>query len=310
MSQPKALIIYYDIGGVVMKETLQRVQRVGFVTIIANLLLAVGKFLVGIIGNSSAMISDAIHSASDVFSTIIVLIGTKLSRKQADEEHPYGHERFESIASFILALMLFMTSLQIAYLGISRFIQILNKVEINNTLPILCVIASIISIITKTWMYFYTIRTAKIANSSALKADAWHHLTDSFSSVASLLGAIGLLIGLEILDPIFCIVICLFIFKIAFDIGKESINQLIDKKASSEIENQIKNLISQQQNIIKIESLKTRQFGNKIYLDLEVIIDKNLSFEEGHKIAHQLQDYLEAMIPVIAHCTVHVSPSH
>lgn len=293
-----------------MSTNERKIKMVGIITILINLLLAILKSIVGIISNSSAIISDAIHSASDIFSTIVVLIGSKIAHQKVDDEHPYGHERFESIAAFVLSIMLFFTAFQIAYVCFDKLVLITRGKTLSAKFPILCIIVAIISIVVKAWMYFYTKKVAIEVKSTSLKADAWHHLTDSLSSIASLIGSIGIFIGFTILDPIFGIVICLFIVKVAYDISKESINQLIDKRASFLMEQKIKLIVLNNHQVIQIESLKTRQFGNKIYVDLEVIVNENLTLKEGHKIAHDLHDALEEELTDILHCMVHISPQN
>ena len=164
--------------------------------------------------------------------------------------------------------------------------------------------------IVRAWMYCYTLKAGKRISSSSLKADAFHHLTDSLSSIGSTLGIIGLLIGgdLVILDPIASIIIALFIIKVGIDIAKEAIDQVVDKSAPSEFENALREIISEKKNILALDSLKTRQFGNKYYVEIEIAVDDKLTVKEGHDIALDLHDDIESRYNNIKHCMIHVNP--
>ena len=201
--------------------------KISIITIIINLILSVFKLLAGILGSSFALISDAVHSASDVFSTIIVIIGVKISAKKPDKNHPFGHERFECVAAILLAVVLFATGAGIGYSGVCSLIDGSYKnISIIGVLPL---VAAIISIAVKEGMFWYTYLAAKKINSSALKADAWHHRSDALSSVGSLVGVVGAMCGVPVLDTIACIVICLFIFKAAIQIFIDAIKKMTDE---------------------------------------------------------------------------------
>lgn len=277
--------------------------KVSIVTIIVNAVLAIFKLIAGIIGKSSAMISDSVHSFSDVFSTIIVIIGLIIARKKSDDDHPYGHERFENVAGIILAFCLLVTGVLIGVEGIN------NLMDHNYVVPSKFVLGvAVISIAVKEWMYHYTIKAAKKINSDALKADAWHHRSDALSSVGSLIGIAGTIMGLWYFDIAACIIIALLIIKVAVDIFKEAISKMIDKSCDDEIVDQIKNLVFETDGVLGIDELKTRIFGNKIYIDLEITADRNLSFEKAHEIAHDVHDKIEDTISSVKHCMVHVNP--
>ena len=191
-------------------------NRVSFITIIGNVILSVVKFLAGIIAHSNAMISDAVHSASDVFSTIVVMIGIKLAAKVADKEHPYGHERLECVAAIVLVMVLIITGLGIGAEALKNIVQ--GNYSDLQVPGILALIAAIVSIVSKEAMYWYTRYYAKKIDSSALMADAWHHRSDAFSSIGALIGIAGARLGFPIMDSIASLVIFLFIIKAAFDI--------------------------------------------------------------------------------------------
>ena len=278
--------------------------KVSIITIVVNAVLSVFKFIAGIVGNSQAMMSDAIHSLSDVLSTIIVIIGLKLSSKQADVDHPYGHERLESIAAFILASILFVTGILIGIEGIKN---IINPAIIKRT-TIIALIGAIISIIVKEGMYWYTIYYAKKIKSESLKADAWHHRSDALSSIGSLIGIAGSMLGIKVLDSIASIIICLFIVKVAYDIFKEALLKLVDHACNEETILAIEKRVLQIEGVENIDLIKTRMFGNKIYIDLEISADKNMTLENAHKIAHEVHDDIEKQFPDVKHCMIHVNP--
>ncbi len=288
-------------------QDLQKVAvKVSVVTLLVNLLLVVFKTLAGVFGNSYALISDAIHSASDVFSTVIVLIGVKFAAKQADKNHPFGHERFECVAAILLAAVLFATGAGVGYSGINN---IVTKEYENFEMPtIIALVAAAVSIVVKEGMFWYTYLAAKKVNSSALKADAWHHRSDSLSSIGSLIGVIGGLCGVKILDSIACIVICLFILMAAIRIFIDAIKKMTDESCDEKTEEEIKNFISSFDGVLRVDSLMTRLFGNRIYIIAEIACDADLPLIEAHAIAEAVHSGIENKFPAVKHVTVHVNP--
>ena len=281
-------------------------MKVSLVTILMNAALTVFKLLAGILGASFAMISDAVHSASDVFSTIIVIIGVKISAKKADKNHPFGHERFECVAAILLAVVLFATGVGIGYTGIMNIIS--GAYKTFEVPKIIAIIAAVVSIITKEAMFWYTIIAAKKVNSSALKADAWHHRSDALSSVGSLIGIIGAICGVPILDSIACIVICLLILKAAIQIFIDAIKKMTDESCDSKTEEEIKKYIENCDGVIKIDNLMTRLFGNRIYVIVEIACQSDLPLMVAHEIAENVHKGIEVNFPLVKHVTVHVNP--
>jgi len=272
-------------------------------TIIVNILLSAIKLFAGIIGRSGAMIADSIHSLSDVLSTIAVMWGLKLAKQPADEDHPYGHEKMEPVMAKILASILLITALLIGFNGI--------KSVINGTTVIpakIALYAAILSIIIKEWMYRYTVIGAKKIQSSALMADAWHHRSDAFSSIGTLIGIFGARMGYPILDPIAALVICIIITKVAINIYKQAIDQLVDHCADAKTIENIKNEIENTIGVINIDELKTRISANRLYVDVEICVNRNLSVCEGHEIAECVHNTIENLDNRIKHCMVHVNP--
>ena len=282
-------------------------MRVSRNSIYGNLLISIAKFLAGVIGHSSAMISDAIHSASDVFSTIVVMIGVKIGGKESDKNHQYGHERLESVASLILALTLAVTGCGIGYGGLKTIIAGSEgaSIQVPTALPLA---AAILSIVAKEGMYWYTMRAAVQINSGALKADAWHHRSDALSSVGSLVGIGGAMLGYPILDPIASVIICVFILKAAFDIFRDAIGKMTDEACDDRMVEAVKALVLRQQGVLALDDIKTRMFGNKAYVDIEIAVDGNLLLKEAHNIAEKVHDEVEKNFPEVKHCMVHVNP--
>ena len=290
-----------------MEKTNEQIaMKVSRISIIGNIILSGFKLFAGIFAQSAAMISDAVHSMSDVFSTIIVMIGIKLANKKSDKEHPYGHERFECVAAIVLAAVLFATGAGIGWSGIKKAIAG-NYGDL--AIPgILALVAAIGSIIVKEAMYWYTRGAAKRINSSALMADAWHHRSDAFSSVGSFAGIFGARLGFPILDPLACIIICLFILKAAIDIFRDAVGKMTDRACDDETIAKMRDLILSQKSVEGIDGLNTRLFGDKIYMDVEIRVDALVRLEEAHLVAQAVHDVIEEQFPKVKHCMVHVNP--
>jgi cation diffusion facilitator family transporter len=292
-----------------MERTNEQIAlRASWVTILVNVLLSALKLLAGVISHSKAMLSDGIHSLSDVFSTLIVIVGVRIANKQPDKEHPYGHERLESVAALLLAILLGITGLGIGWSGL-RTIMAKNydTIAIPGTFAL---IAAILSIVAKEGMYWYKRAAAKKTNSGALMADAWHHRSDALSSVGSFLGIFGARIGFPVLDSVASLVICLFILKVSVDIFRDAISKMVDRACDGQTIAKIRELILAQDNVEGIDVLKTRLFGDKIYIDVEISVHAGTSLLASHEIAHTVHDVLEEQIPNVKHCMVHVNPKH
>lgn len=292
-----------------MKETdtFQKVaNRVSVVTIAGNLALSLLKLVAGIVAHSSAMISDAIHSASDVFSTFVVMIGVHLSSRTPDKEHPYGHERMECVAAIVLSMVLFMTGLGI---GITAFNNIISGDYADLSVPgMLALVAAVISIVAKEAMYWYTRHYALQIHSSALMADAWHHRSDSFSSIGALVGIAGARMGYPIMDSIASFVIFFFIVKAAADIFKDAVDKMVDHACDEATEKKIYDCVLEDSQVFGIDFLRTRIFGNRIYVDVEIRADGNSTLKMAHEVAERVHDSIEQRFPEVKHIMVHVNP--
>ena len=279
--------------------------RVSLVSVAGNTALALFKLLAGILAHSGAMISDAVHSASDVLSSFIVIIGVKLSVKAADREHPYGHERFECVAAIILAVVLAITGMLI---GVRAVENIRAGTEAQTMPGLLPLIAAVVSIVSKEAMYWYTRFYAKRLNSAALMANAWHHRSDALSSVGALVGIGGARLGYTIMEPIASLVICVFILKAAYDIFKDATGKMVDRACDADTEERLRDCVSAEPDVLGIDRLQTREFGNRIYVDLEICLDGQLPLVEAHSIAERVHDRIEQEFPTVKHIMVHVNP--
>ena len=284
------------------------INHLSLVGIIGNIALAAFKLYAGIAGRSSAMVSDAVHSLSDVFATFVALIGVRIAKKAPDSVHPYGHDRFECLASLILGLILAGTGIGIGYGGV-RTVLSGNYDELAAP-ALIALIAAIVSIVVKEGMYHYTMYYAKKLNSSAFIADAWHHRSDALSSVGSLAGIGGAMLGYPVLDSVACIAICVCILKVAYDIFKDALDKMLDTSCGSSYERMLAEFISKQNGVDSLDMLHSRKFGDKIYIDAEISVNGNLTLTEAHEIAERVHNAVEKEHPEIKHIMIHENPTN
>lgn len=287
-----------------METRYEESDKVTIQSILWNIFLTIIKIFAGIFGKSSAMISDGLHSASDIISSVGVLIGNKIAKTPNDKEHNYGHEKAETLVSFLLSILLIIVSLKIGW-GALQSLFNLDSVQVPTALPL---IVSIISIGIKEYQYRITIRIANKINSPSLKADAWHHRSDALSSIAAFIGIGGAMLGFKALDPIASIVVALFVAKVGFDILKDSTNELMDYSIDDEQEEQIRKIAEKTEGVINLGELRTRKHGAMAYVDLTICVNKDLTVLEGHEIAHKIEKYIINEMKFVKGITVHVEP--
>ena len=292
------------------EEDFQKVaNKVSTITIIGNIALSLLKLFAGIVAHSNAMISDAIHSASDVFSTFVVIIGIRLASKKPDKEHPYGHERLECVAAIVLAIVLLITGLGI---GIEAFKTILQGNSDNIQTPgILALIAAIISIASKEAMYWYTRYHAKRIDSSALMADAWHHRSDALSSVGTSVGIGGaILLGDQwtILDPLTAVAVSGFIVWEAVRLIRESVGDLLEASLPDEVEQQISCLVCEEPGVSGLHNLRTRRIGDHYAIEMHVRMPGAMTLYEAHRHATAIEQNIKHAFGSSTHVIVHLEP--
>ena len=281
--------------------------RVSLVSMITNVILTTLKLAAGLIAHSGAMVSDAVHSASDILSGLIVLIGVRMSSKAPDESHPYGHERFECVAALLLSGVLALVGGTIG-LGAVRDIFSGHAQEMEAP-GLLALIAAAVSIATKETLFWYTRGYAKRFRSTALHAEAWHQRSDALSSIGALIGIAGARLGVPVMEPIASAVIALFILRVAVRIFREAIDQMVDHSCSDETESAFRATALEQPGVMGVELLRTRMFGNRVYVDLEIAADPALTLAAAHEIAERVHDAIEQAYPEVKHIMVHVNPA-
>ena len=241
-----------------------------------------------------------------MFSTIVVIIGIRLASKESDKNHPYGHERLECVAAIVLAMVLFITGLGIGMEALKNILSgNYNELQIPGMLAL---IAAIVSIVSKEAMFWYTKINARRIDSSALMADAWHHRSDALSSIGALIGIAGARLGFPIADSVASLVICFFIVKAAYDIFHDAVDKMVDHACDDSDEEMIRDCIKAEEGVLRVDELRTREFGNKIYVDVEIACDPNCTLTEAHEIAERVHDHIEFHFSKIKHVMVHVNP--
>ena len=269
-----------------------------------NILLTIIKIAAGVFGKSSAMIADGLHSASDIISSVGVLLGNYISATPVDKEHNYGHEKAETLVSFLLSILLIVVSGSIGIKAVKSLGNI-DEIAIPTALPL---VVAIISILIKEYQYRITIKIAKKINSPALKADAWHHRSDALSSVAAFVGIGGAMLGFKVFDPIASIVVAIFVAKVGIEILVGSTNELMDVSIDLEQEEQIKEIAKNTEGVRNLGEIRSRKHGAMAYVDLVICVDGDLTVREGHDIANQLEKDIIREMEFVKGITVHVEP--
>ena len=270
-------------------------------TVLINALLGVVKLYAGITASSYAMISDAVNSFADVVSSLIILIGVRISAKQADKNHPYGHERFECITALVLSFIMLISAFEVGKGAVTGRSDLIPGT--------LAVITAIATVIVKAVLFVTTIAIAKKASSSSLKVLAFDHVSDVVATLGGLVGILLSRAGYPIFDKISGVIICLFIAVSALGIFKNVVSKLTDEAVPKHVEAQIRAVILSDEGVSKIDLISTRQFGDRIYVDIEIAVRSDLSLITAHEIAERVHDKIESEMPAVKHCTVHVNPA-
>ena len=286
-------------------------NRVTWVGFFVNLALTSFKLFAGIWGHSAAMVADALHSLSDFATDIVVLICFRMIRKPADADHDYGHGKYETMATTLIGLALFAVGCGIFWSGAKSIWSSLHGVTIESPRPI-ALIAAFLSILFKEWLYRYTVSAGRKINSQAVIANAWHHRSDAFSSIGTLVGIGGAIVlgpAWHILDPIAAVVVSVFIIKVAVSISVGSIKELTEQSLEEATELEIINLTKGVQGTIDPHNLRTRRIGNTVAIDMHIRVDRSLSVVEAHDIASRVEGVLRGRFGEGTFVSVHIEPN-
>lgn len=296
-----------------MTHSSQRIQKANTVTVqglIINTVLCALKFLAGIMGRSAAMVADAVHSLSDSLTDIVVLASVRLSGRPADKDHAYGHGRFETLATLLIALALAAVGAKILYNGVLAVIHLAEGMPIARPHAIALIMAAV-SIAVKEWLYRYTLHAAKLTDSRLLEANAWHHRSDAMSSIGTLLGISGAyFLGNKwtVLDPLAAIVVSFFIFQAAWQIFKDSISELLEQSLGEQAEEEIAILCKNIPGVQGAHDIKTRKIGNRSAIEMHVYLADDLTLLAAHAITEQMEEQLLKRFGAETFITIHPEP--
>lgn len=276
----------------------------------ANVLLLVFKFVAGILGHSAAMVADAVHSLSDFVTDVIVLLFVKISGKPKDRDHNYGHGKYETLASTLIGLALLAVAIGILVSGAVKIAAWLQGEELQSP-GVIAFWAAIVSIACKEAVYQYTIRKSIVLDSSALKANAWHHRSDALSSIGTAMGIAGaVFLGHRwaVLDPLASIVVGAFIVKVAVQMLKEGIDNLMEKSLPSSVEEEVLSIVAKYPDVADPHNMKTRSLGSNYAIELHIRMDGGKTLNETHARASQIEDDLKERFGEHTHVSIHVEP--
>ncbi|MGZ4160853.1 MAG: cation diffusion facilitator family transporter [Neobacillus sp.] len=290
-----------------MRETLAR--KVAWISVLSNILLTLGKIIIGLYGNSDAVFADGIHSAADVFASIIVVLVIKISNKPADNEHPYGHGKAEVIVSEIIGILLFLVAIYVVYEGISGFF---HKVESPSFLAMW---VAIFSYIIKIILYRSSLRAAKQHNSKAIEAIAYDHKADIVASIAAALGVLVSIVGvrfnLHLLvygDKVASIFVAFLIFKISKEMITEAFDILLERNINTEILQDYISIVSEFQEVRRIDRIRAREHGHYVLVDIRIAIDHSKTIKEGHDLSKAIKRKLMEKNDNIEEVLIHLNP--
>lgn len=280
------------------------------VAMVSNVLLTGFKFFAGIMGNSSAMIADAAHSTSDFMTDIAVIAGLKVARKPGDSTHNYGHGKIETLSAAFIGLVLLAVGFGIFWGGLQNVITFLHG-EMLPAPSRIALAAAVFSIAIKEWLYRYTMGYARELRSDVLTANAWHHRSDAFSSIGTMVGIGGaILLGgrWTVLDPVAAVILSLFIFKVAFEISYKNLNELLEASLDSATYRSIEEALMSTDGVLGFHELKTRKIGNAMAADVHIEVDRNLNIVDAHEISMQVEERLKEVCGKNGHFSIHVEP--
>ena len=292
------------------KEREKRIYRVTLMGSVVNVILLVFKFIAGILGGSAAMIADAVHSLSDFLTDIIVIAFVRISSKPEDEDHDYGHGKYETLATSIIGLALLMVGLYIFYNGARQIWDVMHGAEIEQP-GLVALIAAIISILLKEWTYRFTVSVGKKVESQAVIANAWHHRSDALSSIGTAIGIGGAILlgkGWAVLDPVAALVVSVFIVKTALGLLSTSSGELLEKSLPKEVEKKIVDIVESEPEVSEVHHLCTRRIGNNIAIEMHIRMPGEISLKDSHTRASNIERMLRQHFGEHTHINLHVEP--
>lgn len=292
------------------KEREKRIYRVTLMGSVVNVILLVFKFIAGILGGSAAMIADAVHSLSDFLTDIVVIAFVRISSKPEDEDHDYGHGKYETLATSIIGLALLMVGLYIFYNGARQIWDVMHGAEIEQP-GLVALIAAIVSILLKEWTYRFTVSVGKKVESQAVIANAWHHRSDALSSIGTAIGIGGAILlgkGWAVLDPVAALVVSVFIVKTALGLLTTSSGELLEKSLPKEVEKEIVDIVESEPEVSEVHHLCTRRIGNNIAIEMHIRMPGEISLKDSHTRASDIERMLRQHFGKHTHINLHVEP--
>ena len=288
----------------------KEIYKVTIIGSIVNFVLLVFKFLAGIIGHSAAMVADAVHSLSDFVTDIVVIVFVRISGKPQDESHDYGHGKYETLATAIIGIVLFAVGVGILVNSVTGIVDAFNG-KVLKAPSMLALIAAAVSIVFKEALYQYTVYKGKHLNPKAVVANAWHHRSDAFSSIGTLIGIAGaIFLGekFRVLDPIAAFIVSVFIIKVAIDLVKPCIDELLEKSLPKEVEDRILSIVTAFPEVNQPHHLRTRRIGNNIAIELHIRMNGSMSLRQAHDITKSIETALKQEFGVNTHIGIHMEP--
>lgn len=286
------------------------IYRVTIVGAVLNLVLIIFKMLAGILGRSGAMVADAIHSLSDFVTDVIVLVFVRISNKPRDVDHDYGHGKYETLATALIGVLLFVVGVGVLAGGCSSILAYLRGETLGQP-GMVALWAAVVSVVTKEWLYRYTCAVGRRANSKAVVANAWHHRSDALSSVGTMVGVGGaILLGEDwrVLDPLAAVVVSVFILKVSVDLVRPCVDELLEKSLPEDMERDITRLVLSAGGVAHLHNLCTRRIGNNVAIEFHICMDGNLSLTEAHRTASHIEELLRETYGERTHIVIHVEP--
>lgn len=288
----------------------RQIYKVTLIGFFVNVVLSVGKLIAGIVGHSGAMIADGVHSISDFFTDLVVLVFVRVSAIPKDEDHDYGHGKFETLATIIIGLALFFVGAGILYKSIKLILCVVGGESIAQPKAI-ALIAAAVSIIVKEILFQYTRKEGEKANSPVMVANAWHHRSDALSSIGTFVGIGGAYFfgqKWSVLDPIAAIIVGILIVKVAYDLIKPGIGEMLERSLPKELEDEIEQLVLTNKNFSDIHNMKTRRIGSAIAIELHVRVPGNMTVTESHNATEDVEAKLKAHYGPRTQVILHVEP--